>query len=152
VTESNVFDFLDFTVDEAIEANEELTQRGPRDQRVCLCGHPVSRHMEIMGIVRCKPSKMECSCKKVTPVLEVSDLRVFLRKTDGSGPMHALGRGLAAAVQKEINVKWLVEPECERCKNKGPVSPVAATVSGFIANHDTGYNALLCANCRMDLS
>jgi hypothetical protein len=142
------FVHFDFTLDEAIEANDELKTRGPRDQRVCLCGHAVSRHDEIAGVVFCKPSKMECSCKKTRPVLKVSDLRVFLRKTDGTGAMHALGRGMATAAQKDISVEWLVEPVCDRCEKPGPVSPVAVTQTGFVARYDTGYNALLCKACR----
>ena len=148
---SDVFSALDFTLDEAIEANEELLNKGPRDQRVCLCGHAVSRHMEIMGMVQCKPSKMDCGCKKIRPVLEVGDLRVFLRKTDGAGSMHALGRGMATAAQRDIKMKWLETPTCDRCSTEGPVSPVAVTQGGHISNHDTGFNALLCVNCRMEL-
>lgn len=148
---NNAFSHFDFTLDEALEANDDLAERGPRDQRVCLCGHAVGRHSEYHGIVQCKPSKMDCACKKVRPVIEVSDLRVFLRKTDGQGPMHALGRGMAAATKKGIEIKWLVEAKCDRCENEGPISPVAVTSTLHASNYDTGFNNLLCANCRMEI-
>ena len=147
----NAFSHFDFSLDDALEANDSLAQRGPRDQRVCLCGHAVSRHTEIAGIAMCKPSKMECSCKKMRPVLRVTDLRVFLRKTDGSGPMHALGRGMATAVARGVGIEWLVEAKCDRCGAEGPMSPVAVTQAGHAASHDTGYNALLCGECRTQI-
>ena len=146
---SNAFDFLDFTVEEARKTDMELLSRPTeRDGRICSCGHPVARHAQLSGIVLCKPTRMECPCKSVRPVLDCSDVRPFLRKTAGPGPMHALGRGIAAALEKNLKVNWLIEMKCDRCKKEGPVSPVPVTQSGFSVDYATGFDALLCRECR----
>lgn len=62
--------------------------------------------------------------------------------------MHALGRGLAAAMEKGISVRWLIEMKCDRCQKPGPVSPVPVTQRGIAVPDATGYDALLCADCR----
>jgi hypothetical protein len=54
-------------------------------------------------------------------------------------------------MKKGIEVKWLVEAKCDRCENEGPVSPVAVTQTLHSSNYDTGFNNLLCANCRMEI-
>ena len=146
------FAFMDFTLDEAIEADNDMRQRpAERDGRVCLCGHPMARHTSISGLVICKPTRMECPCKNQRAVLEADDVRPFLRKTGGSGPMHALGRGMAAATTKGIKFAWLVEPVCDRCKKQGPLSPVPVTQRGISTSQATGFDALLCAECRQEV-
>lgn len=153
MTENNKdpFDMLDVSYEDALAANEEIIKRGPRDQRICLCGHAVTRHIEIVGIVQCKPSKMDCACKKIKPTLEVSDTRFFLRTTEGSGAMHALTRGMVAAKAKGVRIEWLGEVHCDKCGTVGPVSPVTVTQNLHAASYDTGYNSLLCADCRAEL-
>lgn len=146
------FAFLDFSQEEAQAADEELKKpKSKRDRRICLCGHPMARHTNLSGMVYCKPTRMECPCKKPRPVLEVSDVRPFLRKTSGAGPLHALGRGLAAAAAKGIEVRWLVEMKCDRCGKAGPISPVPVTQRGIAVNEATGFDALLCADCRTEV-
>lgn len=148
---TDAFEMLDIDYDEALDANDKM-KRNPRDNRICLCGHPVARHKDWgIGTIRCEPSRMMCRCTSLQPVIEADDTRVFLRKTTGSGAFHALGRGMAAARDKNIEVRWIGTPECSRCKNQGPVSPVAVNDALRIANEDTGKNALLCASCRMEL-
>lgn len=142
------FKFLDFTLEEAIEADALVTTKRERDGRICNCGHPVGRHNDEHGVVVCNPSRMQCKCKKIKPVLESADVRPFLRKTEGSGALHALGRGLQAAVTQGIKVEWLVEMKCERCQAEGPISPVSVTQNGFITNEPTGFDAMLCHECR----
>ena len=147
------FSFMDFTLEEAVKADAELIDRPAtnRDGRICLCGHPMARHTNAGGAVYCKPTRMECPCKNLRPVLEADDVRPFLRKTGGSGPLHALGRGLQASVTKQISVAWLVEMICDRCKTEGPVSPVPVTQRGIAVSHATGYDALLCKDCREEV-
>jgi len=147
----NPFDKLDFTLEEALKVDEQLISRRPRDGRICACGHPAMRHTITSGIVYCKPTRMECKCKVLKVVLDSDDVRPFLRKTEGAGAMHALGRGMAAAVKKGINFKWTIDPVCERCKKPGPVSPVPVTQNGISVSHATGYDALLCAPCREEV-
>lgn len=149
MTTNDPFAFLDFSQQEAQEADEQLKKpRSNRDSRICACGHPMGRHTNLSGMTYCKPTRMECPCKHPKPVLEASDVRPFLRKTNGAGPMHALGRGLAAAAAKDVEVRWLIEMRCDRCKAEGPVSPVPVTQRGIAVTEATGFDAFLCADCR----
>ena len=143
------FEFLDIDYNDVAEAEKEIGKGdGGRDKRICVCGHPVGRHSNASGIVYCKPSRMECPCKDIRPVIRVADVRSFLRKTEGSGALHALGRGLKAAVDAKQKVEWLIEQRCDRCKEPGKVGPVAVTQRGVIVQSATGFDALLCAKCR----
>lgn len=149
---SNPFEFMDFTIEEAQFEDDRLRSKpAERDGRICLCGHPVGRHTQAGGIVFCKPTRMECPCKSVRAVLDTDDVRPFLRKTEGAGTMHALGRGLAAAVNKNKKVTWLVDMVCDRCKAEGPVSPVPVTQRGVAMSKATGFDALLCRACRTEV-
>lgn len=141
---------LGIDLEEALEVDAELRQTvGERSREICVCGHPMSRHTVVNGIVFCKPSRMECPCKKARPVLEAEDMRAFLRKTAGSGPMHALTRGIAASAQKTKKVRWTIDLNCDRCgKATGKVIPTPVTQSGIAVSYATGYDALLCADCR----
>lgn len=143
------FDALDFTLEEALQADEQLrTRPGTRDGRVCACGHSAGRHQTDYGLNVCKPSAMQCACKTFRAVVEVSDTRPFLRKTEGAGPMHALGRGIAVALSKGAEVTWLIDLKCDRCKQEAKLTPVPVTQSGIAVSHDTGFNAMLCQTCR----
>jgi hypothetical protein len=145
----DAFAFLDFDYEDVAEAERKLGKNpGGRDRRICACGHPAGRHTMVSGITFCKPSRMECPCKAERLVLESEDTRVFLRKTEGSGPLHALGRGLKAAKEAGKKVTWIIEMKCDRCEKPGQVSPVAVTQRGVLVNAATGYDALLCRKCR----
>jgi hypothetical protein len=151
MTQNNPFSAFDFTLEEALKIDAELTSRKPRDGRICSCGHAAARHDVTSGVVYCKPSRLECNCRALKVVLESDDVRPFLRKTEGAGALHALGRGTAAALKKGIHFEWVIEPVCERCKTPGPISPVPVTKNGIAAREDTGYNVLLCATCRTEV-
>ncbi len=123
--------------------------RAKRDHRINVCGHPVARITNANGIVYCKPTRMECPCKKLRPMLEVSDLRFFLRRTEGGGALHALTRGLAALEEAGGSAKWLVDLVCDRCgKADGGVVPVPVTGNGIQVSRATGFDAMLCKDCR----
>jgi hypothetical protein len=152
MTEQNPFSFLDFTSEDVLEAEKVLKRktRLDRDNRICVCGHPVARH-ETTFATYCKPSKMECPCKKVRPVLQVGDVRCFLRKTTGSGVFHALGLGLQTAVERGFAVTWLIDQKCDKCGVEGPISPVPVTSAGVPKEEATGYDVLICKKCRLEL-
>lgn len=149
MVDKDPFDFVDFSYVDVAEAEVELSKKNrlDRDNRICVCGHPISRHETTYGVY-CKPSKMECPCKKVRAVLQVGDVRCFLRKTSGSGAFHALGLGLKTAYDRGFAVEWLVEQKCDRCGAEEPVSPVPVTASGSIMQDATGFDVLLCKTCR----
>ena len=149
---TNPFDFMDFSLEEATKADDKLrTRPEKRDGRICLCGHPVGRHLVTAGVTLCKPTRMECPCKKVRPVIDSDDVRPFLRKTEGAGVEHALGRGMAAAMNKGIEFRWIVDMECDRCHRQAPLSPVPVSQAGYSSHSATGYDALLCGECRSEV-
>ena len=146
---------MGISLEEALNADEEVKnhiQRGERDGRVCLCGHPVARHTVIGGVVYCKPSRMECPCKKTRPVLESNDTRKFLRRTVGAGAMHALTLGIVSAIQSGKSAEWVVDLKCDRCgADDANVVPVPVTQTGRAATYATGFDALLCPQCRVEV-
>lgn len=142
---------MGITMKEAEEASEiaKVTPRGERDGRICICGHGVARHTVTNGAVYCKPTRMECPCKKVRAVIEVDDTRPFLRRTAGSGAMHALSLGLVGLAQKGRGAEWIVDLKCDRCgAEDSNVVPAAVTANGVGVSYPTGYDVLLCSGCR----
>lgn len=150
---SDPMEFMDFTVDEALEADELMrTRPAARDGRICSCGHSTGRHQDYAGTTTCTPSALRCACKTFRPIIDVSDTRAFLRKTEGSGPLHAFGRGLGVAISKGVQVEWLIDMQCDRCKKENvKLTPVAVTQHGVAVTYDTGFNAMLCADCRVEI-
>lgn len=147
----NPLEALGLSLEEVLEADKKITgatKKGRRDRRVCLCGHPIGRHSEYAGTMTCKPSALLCPCKAIKPVVEAEDIRPFLRKTEGSGAMHALTRGIAAAVSSGKEVTWLIEIKCDKCGGTENVVPAAVTQNGFLKDTATGFDVLLCHGCR----
>lgn len=137
--------------DEAIRVDKQLTSRPRGDKRICLCGHSVSRHDLTLDRPSCIVGKQFCPCRKIQPVLVVEDTRPFIRKTDGASVLHALTRGIAAAAEKghaveKIEGAWV----CHRCgQSDVRLSPVPVSSNGVAMQTATGYDALLCDDCRM---
>lgn len=129
------------------------TRPAVRDGRICLCGHGVAKHLVLdNGAVSCTPSKMKCPCKNLRPVLDAEDTRPFLRKTQGSGPEHALARGIAALSEGGKEADWIIDLVCDRCQEpNGVLIPTPVTKDGRIAQEATGYDALLCQTCREEM-
>ena len=148
---------MGLSVDDVVAAEERLEALGSRrykesDGRICVCGHAVSRHTVTNGIVYCKPSRMECPCKKCRPVIMAQDTRKFLRKTSGAGPFHALALGMLSHVKEGLWVKWIDPPKCDRCgTDTKDVVPVPVTQQGTSVQYPTGFDALLCPKCRVEV-
>jgi len=144
---------LGVTLEEIEQADVDKRKDGPRDQRICVCGHAVSKHtvVEGRGQVTCKPSAMHCPCKSLRPVLRTSDTRCFLRKTDGPGAEHALSRGMMEAVKRSKTIEWIVPIVCDRCEqptDKVIPTPIAQGTAGvYKKNEPAAQNALLCRDC-----
>lgn len=146
---ADAFAAMGIDLAEVLEADKSVLGKREKDNRICICGHPMARHTQVAGITMCKPSRMDCPCKKARAVVEVSDMRPFLRKTEGSGAMHALTRGMAQLASVGKQAKWIVPLVCDRCqKEHNQVYPCAVTQQGVAAKRATGYDALLCAECR----
>jgi len=145
---------MGITIEDIDNADAELIEKRKQsvDRQVCACGHAMGRHTVVHGIAYCKPARMECPCKHGRPVVVTDDTRLFIRKTDGAGPAHALARGMRAAIERGKRVEWLVDLVCDRCKKEVPnVVPVPVTQGGHATSYATGYDALLCPNCRLDV-
>ena len=145
---------IGLTVEELEEAEQELYLSGKvrqrsRDNRICACGHRMSAHTSVAGASFCRPTKLECPCKSPRPVIAVSDTRSFNFKTEGSGALHALSRGMLALAKKGKTLRWLVDLECDRCKKPAEkLLPSAVSQRGMAMTEATGYDALLCEDCR----
>lgn len=139
-------------LEEVEKANEEIKNRRPRDRRICLCGHGMARHSEFNGRDSCSALGYNCRCRKAIPVLTAEDIRPFICRTEGSGALHALSRGIAAAAKRGQGVEWIEDSRfCHACEAAGEalrLSPVAVSNNGFVQDTDTGYNVLLCPECR----
>lgn len=146
--EKDPFSFFDFTVSEAEEQIAEVELKEDVKGLICICGHPVGRHVESAGLSMCSAGKSSCPCKTVRTVVKVENARIFLRRTKGGGALHALSQGLLAAYKADQKIEWLVEQKCDLCGEDKSVSPVPVTQRGIIVSEATGYDKLLCQECR----
>lgn len=146
---SDVYAGLDISLEESLEAIKVSDAHG-RDRRVCICGHSMKRHEDASGrgIIQCSVGKQNCPCKNARAVLETTDTRNFMRKTIGSGSMHALSLGIAGAISAGHDVHWIVDLKCDKCGAEGTLSPTAVSQNGIPQDDATGYDALLCRECR----
>ena len=154
VSAQDALAMMGISVDEVDESDSDLIEKKKHgvDRQVCACGHPMARHTVVHGVVLCKPARMECPCKRARPVLECQDTRLFIRKTEGAGSAHALTRGIRVSIEKNKSVAWIVELVCDRCGvAHSNVVPVPVTQTGHASSYPTGYDALLCPDCRVEV-
>jgi len=147
-SEKDPFSFFDFTEVEAKALLAEVEVKEDVKGLICICGHPVGRHDESSGMTVCSAGKFSCPCKKIRAVVKVENARIFLRRTKGGGALHALSQGLLAARESGQKVEWLIEQKCDLCGEAKQLSPVPVTQRGFIVQEPTGYDRLLCMDCR----
>ena len=150
-TGRQMFEDMGLNYDEALEHEEEMKKRKPRDRTICLCGHGITRHTEVGGRESCSALGYNCACRKIQPILEAEDIRPFICRTEGSGLGHALSRGILSATKKGQTLRWLEDKRiCDKCKaTGGRLTPMAVSNNGFIQEHDTGFNVLFCDECRI---
>lgn len=145
---------MGISVEEAVEVNQRERQRfaDKKDKRICLCGHPVKQHMSNGdGTYTCTRAKVYCPCRKIDVALEAEDARLFMFKTAGPSARHALVRGIAASVEKDKDVTWVMERICFVCgvDDGRTVVPMPATKDGrFLREGEGPLNALVCEECR----
>jgi hypothetical protein len=151
-------DDFDLDLDEAVETSNLYRKVLHDDKQICSCGHGISRHKfdKYQNRYICQPSAYICPCMVMKPVIEVSNTRYFMRKSQGSGVKHALSMGYAASKEAigdvfTDGVTWLIEPKCEICGAETKYYPSRVTASGKIlldVDPDEGITAFLCAECR----
>ena len=145
----NALAAMGISYEEAKEISEALLTTPTKDDRVCVCGHTMTKHnMTSGGLVSCRPSRYQCPCKRMKAVLRSDNVRPFMRKTVGHKTEHALVMGITKAIEVGASIQWIEEPlACERCKTVGPVQPVCLTQKGFKTTFSMGYDYLLCEKC-----
>lgn len=145
---------LGISVEEALEVNQQERKRfaEKKDRRICLCGHPVKQHMTNGdGSYTCTRAKVYCPCRKIDVALEAEDARLFMFKTAGPSARHALVRGIAASIEKNKEVTWVMDRVCFMCGvlDGRTVVPVPATKDGRFMHEGEGpLTALVCEECR----
>jgi len=151
---SGIGDFLDITEEEMESSLTERVNGRKRDGRICSCGHGAGRHEDFGGgVISCRAVKYECPCAKFHPVLVSSNVKPFIRVTDGPGAQHALSRGIDGAIKAGAEIEWIETPKCQKCGLEGKVLPVALNPSSLrVSQNGTRVNQMLCRECIVELS
>jgi hypothetical protein len=115
---------------------------------VCLCGHPVSEHVD-NGL--CQAGLNICFCRRAKVVINVSDTRHFYKATKGPHEAHALLTGLAGLRASNGKGVKLVEWKCQTkgCSSSSKVGPVRmrrdVDLSLGLSVHDS--HRFMCEKC-----
>jgi hypothetical protein len=156
MTMSNARDILSemgLDADDAIATDKRLKTKPRRDPRICVCGHAVNKHVIESGA--CEPTKYKCPCRHLHPVLTAEDTRMFLRKTTGPGPEHALTRGIAALAEAGKGCDWLEGSRvCAKCSAKDvqvKAVPTNSTGTAVLYEHSQ-FNILVCVDCYKEMN
>jgi hypothetical protein len=138
---------------------DKALTKNPRknDKRICICGHPMSRHDEARGM-SCRPARFDCACINAIPVLEVPDNRYFLARNEGSGEKHALMRGIYMARRGmgerfDNEAEWIFDFKCMNptCKKETKVFPSRCDTDFYRiynTDKDEGITMFYCETCR----
>jgi hypothetical protein len=131
------------------EVSEALKTTRKKDNRVCVCGHTMTAHNKAEnGVIFCRPSALDCNCKRMHPVITTDNLRPFKRKTSGHKTEHALMLGVARCIEMGGSFEWIEDPLlCERCQEEKIVFPVCLTSQGHKTPLSMGHDYLLCDDC-----
>lgn len=157
MSENNVLASLGISSSEIEGMKDLLHEKNlarKRDNRICICGHPISYHRS--GV--CMPAKMVCPCQNAVAVLSCDDTRFFLRKTDGPGALHALTRGIVALTVKGKEAEWIETPICEypECSSPEGTKVIPVPINNTVVPPRISYrpmkvNKFLCEECRIKL-
>lgn len=132
-----------------VEAYISLKADAPIAKQICICGHPISHHIDLgEGRLSCVNSTMYCPCVNKEAVLVVEDIRYFSRKTEGFGVKHALTRGLHELHKRGKLSKFIVTPCCKACgEETPPLLPTSVTPNLMASSKPAPHNVFLCGNC-----
>jgi len=149
IKNESLFAAFDFSVDEVEDVLEEAKKSKAKSKSICMCGHADGFHdSSASGEQYCTANKQNCKCVKKDLVLVAQDTRIFLRKTTGPGPQHALAQGIRDAEKAGQMLQWIGTPKCEPCGSTVDLSPCPVSERGVILYEDKGINKWLCAECR----
>jgi hypothetical protein len=144
---------------EALDEFRDERDNRTKSRSVCVCGHSLSHHYESADGWMCTPAKSHCACVKARAVLVTDNLRMFMYSTIGIGSQHALGRGILACIDKDVQFEWLEKPLCcdmcgEETMEPIPVSQEPRTMSDgekklYPVGKTTKYNNIVCKECYL---
>lgn len=133
-------------VDRELAYSKEARSR--RRQIVCRCGHTEASHSTFNSYVTCNPGRIWCRCDEFSPILEPDDARPFRFSSSGSGPRHALTKGIRKMQINGGNARLLIPRQCDRCANETPqLVPVFLSKEGKPTNTPSGHTLILCEEC-----
>jgi len=133
-------------VDREIRISKE--ERSRRRKTICSCGHSEGSHDTGAGLVSCQTGKMWCTCRHHFEVLEVDDARHFKFASTGSGPRHALTKGIRSLQKAGKQAKLLVKKVCQHCSNPTPLLIPVMFNREKMPTHSGGVaTLLLCDVC-----
>lgn len=97
-------------VDRALQRSAERRSRPKKT--ICTCGHSMSYHFEAGGTSQCTPGRQWCRCRQPIEVLRPDDARYFVHATTGSGPLHALTKGIRSMQRRGVQAELIVPKAC----------------------------------------
>jgi hypothetical protein len=137
-------------VDEEIRLVHEGRSR-PRKQ-ICSCGHSNGSHEITSELSVCQTGRHWCTCRHYFPVLEVDDARHFKFSSSGSGPRHALSKGIRSLQRAGKSASLLVDKSCYRCAVKTERLVPVMFNSNNQPTHSVGIiTFLFCDSCLDDV-
>ena len=135
-------------VDRALAAAAERRSRPKKT--ICTCGHSMTFHFEAGGRTQCAPGRQWCRCMQAIGVLRPDDARYFVYATTGSGPLHALTKGIRSMQRKGVQAELIVPKACFQTDCHRPTDrliPIMYNRDGF-PTHSTGVvTYLFCETC-----
>ena len=148
IEEPDAFDQLGFSAEKVDSYLKDPPQR-PTNREICLCGHPMSKHEELTaGAKTCVTSNLWCPCSEPFAIVEVDDVRYFMRQSHGRGSKHALTIGLRNLQKAGKRSQLLINPHCFMCKDQErPIEIVGIDRNGGLAISSAPVNLLVCEAC-----
>lgn len=163
----DTFSLLGVSPEDAARMTRMAKEKGRRDSRICVCGHAGGAHSPLrvkpgeenkdiiefkFGEIVCQAGKTPCACERFQWVATAQDVRSFIYKTEGAGPLHALTKGAIASEMRGKEVTWREDLVCFTClkpsSEVGPLIAIAYNERKGEAHRSTNMNRLHCETCR----
>lgn len=152
IEEADAFTRLGMSA-QAVDSYLSRLPRRPSNREICVCGHPMNKHTEVAeGLESCVTSNLWCPCARPFAIVEVDDIRYFMRESHGRGVKHALTIGLRNLQKAGKGSRLLIEPHCFVCHStENPIEVVGIDRNGGLAFSAAPVNVLACEACILRL-
>jgi hypothetical protein len=113
----------------------------------------MNKHTEVAeGLESCVTSNLWCPCARPFAIVEVDDIRYFMRESHGRGVKHALTIGLRNLQKAGKGSRLLIEPHCFVCQStENPIEVVGIDRDGGLAFSAAPVNVLACEACILTI-